>query len=215
MRAKSEHRRERLRRAGLSRLGRRGERGRGVSPIRGDLLAGRRGRQRVLHPGGRREAVGRLDRRPGGDRRHARAGRLLRRGGAGGAVRPEDDRDRAHADSGARDRQGRNDAGASRGTRAVGPLHRVHAAAGTSASRRTCSISSSTRPKKGSPAPCCCGPATARRTSRTGSCRRSRRRRSPRWSGPRPSASAPSSRSSRGWASSGRAPPASRSARPC
>ena len=42
--------------------------------------------------------------------------------------------------------------------------------------------------EKGSPAPCCCAPATARRTSRTGSCRRSRRRRSPRWSGPRPSA---------------------------
>ena len=52
----------------------------------------------------------------------------------------------------------------------------------TSASRRTWSISSSTRARSGWRARCCCWPATARKEARAGDARRSRRRSWRRWS---------------------------------
>src|SRR5205814_35405 len=103
--------------------------GRGVSRGRDHLLAGRRVRQRALHPARESEAVGALARRQRGGRRRPGRGRLPWRRGARGAARSSGDSDRDGREHHPHRPQAADDSPAAQPTHAVGPLHRAHARA--------------------------------------------------------------------------------------
>ena len=131
----------------------------------------------LLHPGRRRQAVGAVEERQRGGRRDARPRRLFRRRLSGRPAGADGQRDGHHAQHDPARRQAADGPAAAQAARHVGPVHLAHARRATSGSRKTWSISCSTRARSGWPARCCCWRATASRTSRRARCRRCRRRR--------------------------------------